>query len=63
MKKTALHAKNAIDDASYKEFIHEDLVYGCGFWDDFIKCDSNDLVLYYNDHIGKGLLRLSQFAA
>ena len=51
MKKTAHHAGNAINDGGDQAFIHDNLLFGHGFFNDFNRCDLNNLVSFYNDHI------------
>lgn len=52
LKKTALHAKQAIEGGSDKSFVHDNLLFGHGLCNgDFNKRDLNSLVSFYNGHI------------
>jgi len=51
MKKTALYAQNALNAGGNQTFIHDNLLFGHGFCNDFNRRDLNNLVSFYNDHI------------
>lgn len=51
MKKTALHAKQAIESGSDKSFVHDNLLFGYGFCNAFEKRDLNPIVSFYKSYI------------